>query len=322
MMKRKYWGFASCLLLFVAIPAFAEYSKGGVTLSPFVGAYLFDGEQHMKLRPSMGARLGIAFEKNMSVEAIFDYVESRSTGNDDRDIDVYRYGGDFLYLLGTDKRISPFLAAGGGVISIDNPTFPKKRSAGLFNYGPGLLWFFNDMLALRADLRHILILDSNDYANYEGTLGLTFLFGGEEEKRVETAPVPAPKPTPAEKPVSELENRELNRSMEVAMAPRPTFMEFSDVHFYFGKASITPEGKKILDQNIQILKDNPSMKIKIAGYASTIGPKSHNLKLSRDRAISVRNYLVRQGGISSERLKTVAYGETGSMRVSMLEQDE
>jgi len=52
------------------------------------------------------------------------------------------------------------------------------------------------------------------------------------------------------------------------------------------------------------------MKIRVAGYASASGTKEHNQALSERRAASVRNYLVKEGGIAQDRLTTIGYGET------------
>lgn len=82
-----------------------------------------------------------------------------------------------------------------------------------------------------------------------------------------------------------------------------------DNHFEFDKAVITKEGETILDENIKILKENPKTKIRIAGYTSAHGTKEYNQKLSERRAEAVRDYFIK-GGIASDRLTTIGYGET------------
>ena len=82
-----------------------------------------------------------------------------------------------------------------------------------------------------------------------------------------------------------------------------------DTHFKFGEASLTNEGKVALKQNIQILKDNPDLKVRIAGYTSASGTKEYNQELSERRANAVREYVIEEGGIKLERLDTIGYGE-------------
>lgn len=82
-----------------------------------------------------------------------------------------------------------------------------------------------------------------------------------------------------------------------------------DSHFLYNSAEINENGKTILNLNSQILKDNPKMKIRIAGYASASGTEEYNQKLSEKRAAAVKNYLINQG-VSSDRLATIGYGET------------
>lgn len=83
-----------------------------------------------------------------------------------------------------------------------------------------------------------------------------------------------------------------------------------DSHFDHDSAALNKNGETILNYNAKILKENPKMKIRIAGYASASGTQEYNQKLSERRATSVKNYLVKEGGIAPERLFKIGYGET------------
>lgn len=80
-------------------------------------------------------------------------------------------------------------------------------------------------------------------------------------------------------------------------------------HFLFNSAEITENGKTILNLNAQVLKDNPKTKVRIEGYTSASGTEEYNQRLSEDRANAVKDYLVNVGGIDSNRLSTIGYGE-------------
>jgi OOP family OmpA-OmpF porin len=81
------------------------------------------------------------------------------------------------------------------------------------------------------------------------------------------------------------------------------------VHFENNKAALTPLAKEILAKNIQLLKENPGVKVEIQGHTSAIGSALYNMKLSWKRADMVKDYLVKEG-ISPDRMTTVGYGKT------------
>jgi len=87
------------------------------------------------------------------------------------------------------------------------------------------------------------------------------------------------------------------------------FILLEDEHFDFDKSTLTKEGVVILERNILVFKDNPDMKVRIAGYASASGTDEYNQKLSERRAKTVQDYLVKEGGIAPGRLTTIGYGE-------------
>ena len=88
------------------------------------------------------------------------------------------------------------------------------------------------------------------------------------------------------------------------------FVMLEDTHFEFDKATLTKEGKEMLKQNIKIMKDNPDLKMRIAGYTSAAGATEYNQDLSERRAAAVQAYLIDEGGIATDRLDTIGYGET------------
>ncbi|HYA26914.1 MAG TPA: OmpA family protein [Thermodesulfovibrionales bacterium] len=94
-----------------------------------------------------------------------------------------------------------------------------------------------------------------------------------------------------------------------ATAKAKALCPLEDVHFGFNKATLTAKAKKILNRDIQVLKKNPDMKIRIEGNACQHGSEQYNKKLSMRRAKAVKEYLIKEG-IAAKRLSVVAYGET------------
>jgi outer membrane protein OmpA-like peptidoglycan-associated protein len=80
------------------------------------------------------------------------------------------------------------------------------------------------------------------------------------------------------------------------------------VNFEFDSAKITQNSEAILDKAVNVLKDNPKVKVRIEGHTDSTGSEEYNLALSQWRANAVRDYLVSKG-IASGRLSTAGKGE-------------
>jgi outer membrane protein OmpA-like peptidoglycan-associated protein len=86
-------------------------------------------------------------------------------------------------------------------------------------------------------------------------------------------------------------------------------MSFANIYFDSGSATLKPSSFSVLDGVVELLRENAGVRVEIAGHTDSDGSASYNQGLSRRRAESVRDYLVRKG-ISASRLTTVGYGET------------
>lgn len=82
-----------------------------------------------------------------------------------------------------------------------------------------------------------------------------------------------------------------------------------NIFFDYNEATLRPKSKYELNDLYTFLKENPSVKIVVSGHTDSRGNDSYNLRLSKDRAQAVVDYLVRNG-IASNRLAAVGYGET------------
>lgn len=84
---------------------------------------------------------------------------------------------------------------------------------------------------------------------------------------------------------------------------------FKTVLFAFAKSKLTPESKNELDKIVSYLNSNEQISMEIIGHTDSEGSKSFNLQLSKDRAKTVKKYLVSKG-INHRRLKTFGFGES------------
>ena len=79
------------------------------------------------------------------------------------------------------------------------------------------------------------------------------------------------------------------------------------INFDTDKASLQADGSLIVDEIAKLLKTNAALKLSIEGHTDNTGSAEHNLALSKDRAVAVRDKLVALG-IESARLKTAGFG--------------
>ena len=82
-----------------------------------------------------------------------------------------------------------------------------------------------------------------------------------------------------------------------------------NIFFETNKFQLDPKSQAELDKIIQLLTENPTLKIEISGHTDNVGKPSDNLSLSNNRAKSVVTYLIGKG-IVSQRLVAKGYGET------------
>lgn len=89
-------------------------------------------------------------------------------------------------------------------------------------------------------------------------------------------------------------------------------MRLNDLIFQTGSSKIAPSSFEELDEVATMLKNNPKMVIQLEGHTDYIGNAKLNLKLSEDRVVSVKNYLISKGATKS-RVKTKAFGGTSPL---------
>lgn len=83
---------------------------------------------------------------------------------------------------------------------------------------------------------------------------------------------------------------------------------YSNIQFEFDSSVLKTSSYPVLDATSADMKSNSST-VTLAGYASSEGTAAHNMRLSKDRANSVKTYLV-NSGVDAKRLKVKAFGET------------
>lgn len=80
-----------------------------------------------------------------------------------------------------------------------------------------------------------------------------------------------------------------------------------NILFNTGKATLKPSSFESLDKFAKLLVKNPKVCIEVSGHTDNVGAASYNKKLSKQRALSVKNYLVNHG-VEDERIIYEGYG--------------
>ncbi len=195
-----------------------------------------------------------------------------------------------------------------GAVRVTNPN-PTKRDTN-YKFGLGVQYAFNDALALRVEAERYRINDAvgnNGHVDM-ATIGLVYSFGGKPAAPAYRAAAPQPMrevvavapPAPELAPVP-----------PTLPPPAPRFEKYSlsaTELFGFDSAQLKlPQPK--LDQISNALKGDASVRqVAIIGYTDRLGSDKYNRKLSEQRALSVKSYLV-SSGIEANRLGAQGRGE-------------
>ena len=82
------------------------------------------------------------------------------------------------------------------------------------------------------------------------------------------------------------------------------------VNFGLGSADIMEDSYSVLNDVVRLLRRHDDIRlIRIEGHTDSVGRASNNLRLSRQRAESVRQYLI-DGGIEPHRVEAIGYGQS------------
>jgi OOP family OmpA-OmpF porin len=80
------------------------------------------------------------------------------------------------------------------------------------------------------------------------------------------------------------------------------------INFDTGEADIKPESEATIAQIVALLKDNSDLKVSIEGHTDNVGTPASNKTLSRARAMSVMDAVVK-GGVAAARLSAAGWGQ-------------
>ncbi len=81
-----------------------------------------------------------------------------------------------------------------------------------------------------------------------------------------------------------------------------------NIYFEMSKSDLLPASFAELDKLVAMMKENPTMQIRLEGHTDIVGDADANLELSQDRVDACKIYLT-QKGISSTRIQAMGFGD-------------
>ncbi len=86
-------------------------------------------------------------------------------------------------------------------------------------------------------------------------------------------------------------------------------IKIENIYYDYDKSFIREDAAIELNKIVQMLKDNPTIKVEMGSHTDARGSDAYNLKLSQRRAKSAMEYIISQG-IDKNRMSWKGYGET------------
>ncbi len=85
-------------------------------------------------------------------------------------------------------------------------------------------------------------------------------------------------------------------------------IDFQPIYYKYNKWDITQKSEIILNEMVQVLKDNPNILVELGSHTDPRGTMKYNDVLSQNRAESAVKYII-DNGISKDRITAKGYGE-------------
>lgn len=160
-------------------------------------------------------------------------------------------------------------------------------------------------------------LHKNNFV-WESGIRLGISFSKKKNKIVETPSVPQTEVLHQDTILSENVNQKEKETVDKAETKvveqdikEPVKVTFPVIYFSFNRITIRPSEVSKLKSILQILKENPDMKVMVTGWCDTRGSVAVNRRISRQRAQALKTWLVKRG-IAASRISVVGKGSDAS----------
>lgn len=160
-------------------------------------------------------------------------------------------------------------------------------------------------------------LHKNNFV-WESGIRLGISFSKKKNRIVETPSVPQTEVLHQDTILSENVNQKEKETEDKAETKvveqdikEPVKVTFPVIYFSFNRITIRPSEVSKLKSILHILKENPDMKVMVTGWCDTRGSVAVNRRISRQRAQTLKTWLVKRG-IAANRISVVGKGSDAS----------
>jgi OOP family OmpA-OmpF porin len=316
-----------CVMGIAAASSASAGEVGRWYVTPQGGGLITDDDRHIE---DGDALLGLSIGKHVSEDWS---IELNANGAKLDTFSPYAASLDVLRVFRREHLLSPYLTFGAGAVRNDVEVGDDSTDA-IAQAGVGLLWKLGEnrrgtgSFSLRPEIkaRWDDVGRQGHFTDYIATLGFQFAFGGAPAPAPQPAmqppaPTPAPAPEPvAAAPVDSDGDGVFDPADRCPGTPRGVAVDSSGcpqqgeitlvgVGFETNSATLTPESRAVLDPVATNLKKYPELQIELQGHTDSSGADQYNLRLSQQRADSVREHLVSEG-VSASQVVARGYGES------------
>lgn len=297
--------------LVCAVPAAAQ-TRGTMELGAFASAASFDNALSLNSAVGGGGRIGMFLDPRWSLE--FEKAEMKANRPDGlAKVNVGIVAGRLMFAPVRAGPVAFLVGAGGGVSTETNF---------LHSYGLDALVGARIGLGPDAALRVDGVWDwlaNENWKSYK-SVRVGFSLYRHATRPTRTLPGRTVMLTPDDS-VSAAETNRLRARDAALLQLRDSLqgvraytssetmetME-TEIHFAFDKSVLTDSAKKLLDDKVQVFRDNPAMTIVLLGYTDVKGKDAYNMGLGGRRAEAAKTYILAQG-IKENRVIIESKGE-------------
>jgi OOP family OmpA-OmpF porin len=190
--------------------------------------------------------------------------------------------------------LRPYVSAGAAHQSIGQANTGGRDRSTFANVGAGVKYYFSENFFAKASVDGMYNIDA-DQGEWMAGVGVGLNFGGGQRQVAQVEPTPEPAPTPI---------------VDAEPEPEPELVRVElDVKFDFDKSRVREESYSDIKNLADFMQQYPQTSTRVEGHTDSVGTDQYNQRLSERRAQAVREVLVNQYGVESQRVDSVGYGE-------------
>ncbi|HSC82874.1 MAG TPA: OmpA family protein [Pseudomonas sp.] len=290
--------------------------QGAVEVEGFAKKEYFDSARDFKNDGNLfGGSVGYFLTDDVELRLGYDEVHN-ARAEDGRNIKGSNTALDALYHFNAPgDTLRPYVSAGFSDQSIGQNGDSGRNGSTFANLGGGAKLYFTENFYARAGVEAQYNIDQGD-TEWAPSVGVGLNFGGGSK------PVAAAEPAP--EVCSDSDNDgvcdnvdkcpDTPANVTVDADGCPAVAEVVrvelDVKFDFDKSKVKEESYGDIKNLADFMNQYPSTSTTVEGHTDSVGTDAYNQKLSERRANAVREVLVNQYGVGSERVNSVGYGES------------